>query len=84
MKTYHVRVAVRVLEIWEVEAENAEDAMATWDDGKLIHTSDEALDTETLSAKEESHAHHPHPPRKKFLTTRIAAPVSRCHPIQRA
>jgi len=52
MKTYHVKVAVKVLEIWEVEAQNADDAMETWDEGKLIHTCDEALDTEILSAKE--------------------------------
>jgi hypothetical protein len=52
MKKYHVKVAARVLEIWEVEAETADDAIATWDDGRLIHTCDEALETEVLSAKE--------------------------------
>jgi hypothetical protein len=52
MKTFHVKVAVRILEIYEVEAANADDASATWDDGKLIHTSDEALETEILSTKE--------------------------------
>jgi hypothetical protein len=52
MKTFHVRVAVRILEIWEVEGENAEDALVIWDEGKLIHTNDEALETKTLSAKE--------------------------------
>jgi hypothetical protein len=52
MKTFQVKVAVRILEIYEVEAENADDAAADWNDGKLIHTSDEALENEILSTKE--------------------------------
>jgi len=52
MKTYHVKVAVKVLEIWKVEAENADDAKENWTDGELIHTCDEAMDTEILSARE--------------------------------
>ena len=52
MKKYRVNVAVRILEIYEVEAEDAETAAAVWDDGKLIHTNDETLDSEVLSVKE--------------------------------
>jgi hypothetical protein len=52
MKTYRVKVAIRILEIYEVEAENPDDAAANWEDGKLIHTSDEALETEILSTIE--------------------------------
>jgi hypothetical protein len=52
MKTYRVKVAVRILEIYEVEAENAEEASETWCDGELIDRSDEALDSEILSTKE--------------------------------
>ncbi len=52
MKTFHVKVAVRILEIYEVEAENAADAKEMWSDGAIIHTSDEAFDTEILSTKE--------------------------------
>ncbi len=52
MTTYHVKVAAKVLEIWEVEAENADDAKANWNNGELIHTCDEALETEMLSAQE--------------------------------
>ncbi len=51
MKTYHVKVAVRALEIYEVEAASEEDACDSWSDGELIET-EEALDTEVLSAEE--------------------------------
>ena len=52
MKKYHVKVAVRILEIYEVEAEDPAAAADYWPDGKLIHTSDEALDSEFLSVEE--------------------------------
>jgi hypothetical protein len=52
MKTYHVKVAIRILEIYKVEAEDEESARDMWCDGDLIHTSDEALDSEVLSVKE--------------------------------
>jgi hypothetical protein len=52
MKTYHVRVAVRVLEIYAVEANGPETAADDWNFGTLIHTDDEALDSEVLSVKE--------------------------------
>lgn len=52
MTTYHVKVAVQILEIYEVEAEDEETASESWSDGKLIHTNDEALDSTVLSVKE--------------------------------
>lgn len=52
MRTYHVKVAVRILEIYEVEADDAEEAADNWTEGTLIHTCDEALDTEILTVKE--------------------------------
>jgi hypothetical protein len=51
MKIYHVNVAVRILEIYEIEAEGAEAAAESWADGDLIHTNDEALESEVLSVK---------------------------------
>jgi hypothetical protein len=53
MKTFHVKVAVRILEFYEVEADDPAEAEAIWSDGELIHTSDEALDTEILSVEED-------------------------------
>jgi len=52
MKTFEIRVAVRTLEIYQVEAENAEAAREAWCDGELVHASDEALNSEILSVKE--------------------------------
>jgi hypothetical protein len=52
MKKYHVKVAVQTLEIYEVEAEDAENASECWADGQLIHINDEALDSTVLSVKE--------------------------------
>jgi hypothetical protein len=52
MKTYHVKVAVQILEIYEIEAEDAEAASESWSDGDLIHTNDEALDSIVLSVEE--------------------------------
>jgi hypothetical protein len=52
MKTYHVSVAVQILEIYEIEAEDAHAAADDWSSGDLIHTNDEALDTIVLSVKE--------------------------------
>ncbi|MGO9468047.1 MAG: hypothetical protein ACLQVF_28270 [Isosphaeraceae bacterium] len=51
MKRSHVNVAVRILEIYEVEAADEAEARDCWSDGKLIHTSDEALDSEVLSVE---------------------------------
>ncbi len=52
MKNYHVKVAVRILEIYEVQAKDKEAAADSWSDGDLIRTYDEALDSEILSVKE--------------------------------
>ena len=37
---------------YEVQAENPEEAADNWGSGELIHTSDEAIDTEILTVKE--------------------------------
>lgn len=52
MKKFHVKVAIKILEIYEIEAEDPADASELWSDGKLIHTNDEALDAEVLSVEE--------------------------------
>ncbi len=52
MKTYHVKVTVRILEIYEVEAEDAETAADDWPFGRLIDTDDEALESTVLSVEE--------------------------------
>jgi hypothetical protein len=52
MKTYRVKVAVRILEIYQVEAEDEIDARDSWDTGDLIHNDDEVLETEILSVEE--------------------------------
>jgi hypothetical protein len=52
MKTYRVSVAIRIREIYVVEAEDEEAAAESWADGDLIHTDDEALDSTVLTIKE--------------------------------
>ena len=52
MKKYHVKVAAQILEIYEVEAEDAEIASDDWSFGDLIHTDDEALESTVLSVEE--------------------------------
>jgi hypothetical protein len=52
MKTYRVKVAIRILEIYHVEAEDEEEAAESWADGDLVHTNDEALDSTVLTIKE--------------------------------
>jgi hypothetical protein len=52
MKKYHVSVAVQILEIYEIEAEDADLAADDWSFGDLIHRDDEALETTVLSVKE--------------------------------
>ncbi len=53
MKTYHVKVAiVRTLEIYAIQAEDAETATESWAEGDLIHTNDEVMDRIVLSVKE--------------------------------
>ncbi len=52
MKKYHVKVAVQILEIYEVEADDPETAADDWSCGKLIRADDEALESTVLSVKE--------------------------------
>lgn len=52
MKKYHVKVAVQTLEIYEIEAQDAESAAEDWGWGKLIDADDEALESTVLSVKE--------------------------------
>jgi hypothetical protein len=52
MKTYHVKVAVRILEIYKVRAEDETSARDRWSEGELIRTCDAALNAEILSVKE--------------------------------
>jgi hypothetical protein len=52
MKKFHVSIAVQILEIYEIEAEDAEIASDCWSDGDLIYTEDEALDSTVLTVKE--------------------------------
>ena len=52
MKKYRVKVAVQILEIYEIEAEDAETAADDWSFGALIHTDDEALESIVLSVQE--------------------------------
>ncbi|QOJ14833.1 MAG: hypothetical protein HRU75_09350 [Planctomycetia bacterium] len=55
MKHFHVTVAVKILEVYKVEATDPADASDRWFEGALIHTSDEALETDVLSVKEHRH-----------------------------
>ena len=52
MRTFHVAVAIRILEIYQVEAQDEASAAEAWTDGDLIHTNDAALDSEILSVRE--------------------------------
>jgi hypothetical protein len=52
MRRFHVKIAVQILEIYRIEAEDADQARDCWSDGDLIHTNDEALETEVLSVEE--------------------------------
>ena len=52
MNKYHVKVIVRILEIYEVEAEDEDAAEDSWADGKLIETDDGVLENEVLSVEE--------------------------------
>jgi hypothetical protein len=52
MKKYRVKVAVQVLEIYEIEAEDAEMAADDWSFGAFIYSDDEALESTVLSVEE--------------------------------
>ncbi len=50
MKTYIVTVEVRTIELYEVEAETADDAMELWQDGELLEQDFSRLEAEPLKA----------------------------------
>ena len=52
MKKYHVKVAVQILEIYEIEAKDADMASDDWSFGRLIDADDEALESTFLSVEE--------------------------------
>ncbi len=52
MKTFHVRVAFDIFDIYRVEAEDAQIACRDWRKGELIYTKDEDLSATVLSVKE--------------------------------
>jgi hypothetical protein len=52
MRKYHVKVAVQVLQIYEVEAEDPETAAEDWAFGRFLGADDEALENTVLSVRE--------------------------------
>ena len=52
MKKYHVKVAVKILEIYEVQAPNAPSAAKTWSKGRLVYIDDEVRKSTVLSVEE--------------------------------
>jgi hypothetical protein len=52
MKNFHVKVAVQILEIYEVETQDAETAAEDWGRGELVGAADEALESTVLSVEE--------------------------------
>ena len=52
MRKYEAKVAVKIIEFYEVEAASAEEAAGDWGLGDLVHTSDAFLDAEVLSVEE--------------------------------
>jgi hypothetical protein len=52
MKRFHVTVVVKTLEVYQVDAQNEDDAEENWADGTLIDTDDGVLENEILSVEE--------------------------------
>lgn len=52
MSRFHVTVAARMLETYEVEATDPVEASDRWFEGRFLFCDDEALETEVLSVKE--------------------------------
>jgi hypothetical protein len=52
MKTYIVTVKVQTIDLYEVTAETAEEAMDLWQDGKLLQQAFARLEAEPLQADE--------------------------------
>jgi len=53
MKTYRVKVIIRTLEYYEVEADSPEEAEELYALGDYLGCDEEALDNEVISVKEE-------------------------------
>jgi hypothetical protein len=53
MKKYHVQVSVRILKIYEVQAENPQAASEYWEEGELICIDDVAPHGVVISVKEQ-------------------------------
>ena len=51
MKRYRVKVAVKILETYEVEATSEGEAADDWGLGELIDADDEALESEVLEVE---------------------------------
>jgi hypothetical protein len=52
MKKYHVKVAVQILEIYEVQVPDAPSAAKAWSKGRLVYIDDEARQSTVLSVEE--------------------------------
>jgi hypothetical protein len=52
MKKYYVRVYIKSIETYEVEAENEEEAMENYGDGEYVDNSLDILDQNAISAEE--------------------------------
>lgn len=52
MKRYRVKVVVKVLETYHVEANSLEEAADDWSFGEFYDADDEALESEVLSVEE--------------------------------
>lgn len=52
MKKFQVKIIVKTLEIYEVEAEDAEQAEANWAEGRLVRADDEVFDVDVDSVTE--------------------------------
>ena len=52
MKQFRVTVMVKTIEVYQVEAENEDEAEENWADGTFIGSDDGTLDNEILTIKE--------------------------------
>jgi len=52
MKTYHVTIAVRLIETYQIRAENPECAEESWFRGNRVHPNYETCETKILTVRE--------------------------------
>jgi hypothetical protein len=52
MKTYRVKVIIRILEFYEVEADSPEEAEEDYTFGRFLGSDEEALDNEVVGVEE--------------------------------